>query len=259
MVIMSICLVSVSVHKIPLQSRAAFSPLEHHRSGGSGCFIRQNTMHRLLKAITPLHSSSLSLPSLPEHGVYIPNKNPLIAFFEKRLGSEKSRKAAMGVTFLITAVLLFSCALLLQQNDIRRRLSLRRASRTLLFDDGTLYTNQRGNDSPCDYLTNTSKRHTDVKFIHINFEEFEMQDYLGAKLIANAAQVPLILSGNLKEAAALYDNAAYRVGPIPTDHGKKWPAKQLCQRCTMPLCQDYIHLLHHTGGVAAKEDVRFNR
>jgi hypothetical protein len=213
-------------------------------------------MNRFLNAIAPFNNSNLSLPSLPEHHVYSPNENPCIAFFERRLKNEKSRKAAIGMMFLVTAVLLLSCALLVQQNGFRRRLSLRRASRTLLFDDGTLYTNQRGNDSPCDYLTNTSKRHTDVKFIHINFDEFDMQDYLGAKLIANAAQVPLILSGNLKEAAALYDNAAYRVGPIPTDHGKKWPATQLCQRCTTPLCQDYIHLLHHAGGIAVKEDKR---
>lgn len=202
--------------------------------------------------------SSSSLPSLPEHDIYRPNQYSCTAFFDKHLGPERSRKAAIGALFLITTIFLFSSVAAVQQQDRRRRLGLRRAPRTLLFDDGTLYANQGpGNDSICDYLTHDSKRHTDITSIHINFDEFNMEDYLGAKLIANAAQVPLIISGNnLGDAASRYATAAYRIGPIPVDHGMLWPVEHLCNRCTAPLCKDYIHLLHHVRVRSDHEDNR---
>lgn len=202
-------------------------------------------MHRFLQGASSLSNSSPSLPCISEEDEYKPLQGrSCSSVIEEKLGGDRS-KVVMRVAVGISLLLLFSCALFNQNNDRYRRLSSvqhhPRPTRTLLFDDGTLSTPQSGGqDSLCDYLTQSSRRHTSVKMIHVYFDEFKIKDYLGAKLIANAAQVPLVMSGvNLR---ALVDQA-YRIGPIPKDHGKQWTVEHLCQRCTLPLCQDHLHLL----------------
>jgi hypothetical protein len=162
-----------------------------------------------------------------------------------RVKNDKTIRFRLALTVIvITFTLLASSSFLLHTRNMHesyRRLSPHRPPKALLLDDGTLSTPQHGlGDTLCDYFTQSSKRHTEIKTIHLELKELKMQDYLGAKLIANAAQVPLLVTGSNVKGLM---HQAFRVGPAPKDHGKTWTAKYLCQRCTMPLCQDHLHLL----------------
>jgi hypothetical protein len=168
----------------------------------------------------------------------------IIPWIGRIKNDKKIRYSLVLVVIGITFILLISSSLLLHERNMQdsyRRLSPHRPPKTLLLDDGTLSTPQHGlGDTLCDYFTQSSKRHTEIKTIHLDLKELKMEDYLGAKLIANAAQVPLLVTGNNVRGLR---HQAFRVGPAPKDHGKTWTANYLCQRCTMPLCQDHLHLL----------------
>mmetsp|Transcript_22093 Transcript_22093/g.33389 ORF Transcript_22093/g.33389 Transcript_22093/m.33389 type:complete len:214 (-) Transcript_22093:89-730(-) len=199
------------------------------------------------------NESFASLPSLPENEVYTPES--LSWLREPQSNDNRPTKKVMAASaFVLCSLALLSVA----NNDgssLRRRLTAtthKRNSpnvpaitkRTLLFDDGTLFTPQHGEEdsemSLCEYLTQTSRRHTAVKQIQLHFDHYDLDDYLGAKLIANSAQVPLVLSGKIPEDITKEKS---QVGPLPADNGKELRVQELCQQCEKRLCSDNLHLL----------------
>jgi len=208
--------------------------------------------------------STLSLPSLPENDVYTPES---FAWFRKgddaklSFAMDGKSKRALGIGMLIIFTLVvFSLAnddnssnstSLYRRNLLKGTHNIPEGSRrrTLLFDDGTLFTPQQqdgieSKKSLCAYFTQTSRRHTDIKRIQLHIDNYNQEDYLGAKLIANAAQLPLLLSGNIptKEMELLQQDA-FRVGQVPSDHGKEWNVNRLCEACNEQLCRDKLYLL----------------
>lgn len=185
------------------------------------------------------NGSSGSLPSLPEHEVYTPQRK-LWGLIDKGRDDDTSRNVVISV--LVATSLLLLCSTILTPSPDNRRLSTL-SVRTVLFDDGTLYTPQNNTESLCEYFTQTSRQHTIVRRIHLHFEGFNLEDYLGSKLIADAARVPLHLSEDFGNGASKVSSEALRVGRRPADHGKVWGVEQLCQLCRRSLCQDYLHLV----------------
>mmetsp|Transcript_1002 Transcript_1002/g.1254 ORF Transcript_1002/g.1254 Transcript_1002/m.1254 type:complete len:244 (+) Transcript_1002:82-813(+) len=217
--------------------------------------------------------STLSLPSLPENDAYTPEN---FAWFQKGddekltfATNEKSKRAlVIGMLIIFTLVAFFianngnnsDSTSLYHQNLLKGTHNIPEESRKrpLLFDDGTLFTPQQqdrveSTKSLCAYFIHTSRRHTNIKRIQLHINSYNKEDYLGAKLIANAAQLPLLLSGNIppKEKKFLQEDA-FRVGQVPSEHGKEWNINRLCKACNEQLCRDKIFLLQrqqHGQGV----------
>ena len=78
-------------------------------------------------------------------------------------------------------------------------------TRTVLFDDGTLFMPQHG-ESMCQYFLDPSRSHTMIKRIHYHLNrchddvdalDSQLSEYFGASLLATAAGVPLTMTCGL--------------------------------------------------------------
>jgi hypothetical protein len=193
-----------------------------------------------------------SLPSLPENEVYDPDEElPQVSSVRSMKRGRHSRIIVVPKLIAFSSLLIW-CATSRLSSRGYRRLTSSASSRTLLFDDGTLYAPQYGDNSLCEYLTHTSRRHTEIKKIHLHIDSFNLEDYLGVKLIANAAQVPLEVSGILPQRGDDPTRDSRRVGHQPQVDGKNLSPKDLCRMCATPLCQDYLHLLSTNASDTAR-------